>query len=100
MHIENKKLDFNNQFFFVGIDVHQRSWTVTIRSGKVVLKTFSMNPSSIELARYMRGNYPGGSYLSVYEAGYFGYSIHRELKEQGVTATGNVDNQETLHFQP
>jgi transposase len=83
MHSENKTLDFKNQSFFVGIDVHQKSWTVTIRSATVVLKTFSMNPSAMELARYMRENYPGGSYLSVYEAGYFGYSIHRELKEYG-----------------
>jgi transposase len=83
MSTKNKILNFDNQPFFVGIDVHQRSWIVTIRSGKVVLKTFSMNPSAMQLARYMRENYPGGSYLSVYEAGYFGYSIHRELKEHG-----------------
>jgi transposase len=83
MHSENKILDFKNQPFFVGIDVHQKSWTVTIRSTKIVLKTFSMNPSAKELSRYMNENYPGGSFLSVYEAGYFGYSIHRELKENG-----------------
>jgi transposase len=83
MSIENKTLNFENQPFFVGIDVHQKSWTVTIRSGKIVLKTFSINPSANELARHMKENYLGGSYLSVYEAGYFGYSIHRELEGCG-----------------
>jgi len=83
MNSECKKLDFNNQHFFVGIDVHQKSWTVTIRSGKIVLKTFSMNPSAKQLTQYMNENYPGGIYFSVYEAGYFGYSIDRELRELG-----------------
>ncbi len=71
MKTESKKLDFNNQHFFVGIDVHQKSWTVTIRTLWIFLKTFSMNPSVIELARYMQKNHPGGVYFSVYEAGYF-----------------------------
>jgi len=83
MNSENKALNFDNQHFFVGIDVHQKSWTVTIRSGKIVLKTFSMNPSVQELSRYMKENYPGGSYQSVYEAGCFGYYIHREMQESG-----------------
>jgi transposase len=83
MHTKNKTLDFINQLFFVGIDVHQRSWTVTIRSAGKVLRTYSMNPSAMELARYMNENYPGGTYISVYEAGYFGFHIDRELKRYG-----------------
>jgi transposase len=83
MKTKCKKLDFNNQHFFVGIDVHQKSWTVTIRSEKLLIKTFSMNPSVMELAKYMKESYPGGIYFSVYEAGYFGYSIHREFIEYG-----------------
>jgi transposase len=83
MKTEIKKLDFNNQAFFVGIDVHQKSWSVTIRTERLALKTFSMNPSVRELTHYMKEHYPGGIYFSVYEAGYFGFSIHREFIENG-----------------
>jgi transposase len=76
-------LDFNNQSFFVGIDVHDKSWSVAVRSNKLLLTTFSMNPSAEELGNYMRKHYPGGLYHSVYEAGYCGYSIHRKLQTEG-----------------
>jgi transposase len=79
----NKILDCNNQRFYVGIDVHKKSWNVTIRSGELVLKTYSMNPSPEELSRYMHENYPGGIYQSVYEAGFSGYWSHRRLEELG-----------------
>lgn len=76
-----KDLDFNGQVFNIGIDTHKRSWRVTIRSNQMELKNFSMNPSPKELTNYMRKNYPGGKYYSVYEAGFCGYWIHRELTD-------------------
>ena len=83
MRQKNNKLDFSNQHFFIGIDVHKKNWKVTIRSGKIVLKTFSINPSPRELHNHMKRNYPGGDYYSVYEAGFSGYWIHRELENYG-----------------
>ena len=78
-----KQLDFQKQPFFIGLDVHRRSWTVTIRSNQMHLKTFSMNPSSQELHRYMNKHYPGGLYYTVYEAGYCGFWIQKQLEECG-----------------
>ncbi len=77
------QLDFEKQPFFVGLDVHKKSWTITIRSNKMHLKTFSMNPSTQQLFRYMNNNYPGGLYQTVYEAGYCGFWIHKQLEEYG-----------------
>lgn len=79
MSIKTNSLSFENQVFHVGIDTHKKSWKVTIRSNSMLLKTFSQNPSPGELAVYMNKNYPGGIYRSVYEAGFCGYWIHREL---------------------
>jgi len=79
-----KQLDFSGQAFYIGIDVHKRSWKVTVRSNHMHLKTFSMNPSPQELAQYLRRNYPSGDYYSVYEAGFCGYWIHRQLIKLGV----------------
>ena len=83
MDSENKILDFNNQQFYVGIDVHKKNWAVTIRTGGIALKTYSMNPSAQQLSRYMQEKYPGGQYNSVYEAGFSGYWTHRQLIELG-----------------
>ena len=79
MSTKTKSISFENQIFHIGIDVHKKDWKVTIRSNCMQLKTFSMNPSPEELVSYMKRNYPGGEYRSVYEAGFCGYWIHREL---------------------
>jgi len=83
MHLQNSNLDFSNQEFYLGIDVHKKSWNVTIRSSGIVLKTFSMNPEPKEISNYMEKNYPKGKYNSVYEAGFSGYEAHRALLQYG-----------------
>lgn len=82
--IKNTSLDFRNQKFFIGIDVHKKNWEVTIRNNQMQIKTFSMNPSIEQLTAYMNKRYPGGEYYSVYEAGFCGYWINRELNENGL----------------
>ena len=76
--------NFENQVFYIGIDVHKRSWTVTIRTNNMFLKTFSMNPSPEELAKHLKKNYPDGIYKSTYEAGFCGFWIHKQLTELGI----------------
>lgn len=76
-------LKFNSQLFYLGLDVHKRQWTVTIRSNRMELTTISIDPSSETLYNYMQKNYPGGIYNAVYEAGFCGYAIHRELERYG-----------------
>jgi transposase len=84
MRKKNNQLDFTNQIIFVGIDVHKKQWSVTINTGSQQIKTFSMNPDPKELIKYLRRNYPGGQYRSVYEAGFCGYWIDRQLKSLGI----------------
>jgi transposase len=76
--------NFTGQTFFIGLDVHKKQWTVTIRTQGLALKTFSMNPSPEELMRYLHRMYPGGTYKSVYEAGFCGFWIHQELVRLGI----------------
>lgn len=78
-----KQLDFTGQDFYIGIDVHMKQWTVSIRWNGKELKRFSMNPRPEELHNYMKKHYPKGNYHSVYEAGFCGYWIHRRLVELG-----------------
>lgn len=83
MTVEVNQLDFSDQHFYVGIDVHKKQWTITIRWRHQELRTLSMNPSPEELVHYMQRHYPQGCYHSVYEAGFCGFWIHRRLVSRG-----------------
>lgn len=91
---DNQILDFSNVDFFIGIDVHKKSWKVGIYIKEKHLKTFSMDPIPKILEEYMQKNYPKGIYHSVYEAGFCGFHIHEELKRLGfdniVVSAGDV----------
>jgi transposase len=84
MQTQRTELNFEGQNFYVGIDVHLKSWTVSILSEKLQLKTFNQPPSAQALQNYLVGNYPGGTYHSVYEAGFSGFWAHYKLKEMGI----------------
>ncbi len=70
--------------YYIGLDVHRKNWVVTIRAGGMELKSWSMNPSPKELWTYLDKHYPDGRYMSAYEAGFSGFSAHRELVELGI----------------
>jgi transposase len=84
MKKKSNTVSFKNQVFYIGIDVHKRSWTVTIRTDGMVLKTYSMKPDPGELARHLKRNYPDGIYKTAYEAGFCGFWIHKQLMECGI----------------
>ncbi len=85
MQTQSKQIDFNGQNFYCGIDTHKKNWTVTIQTDELVLKTFLQDPEPDILIKHLHKNYPGGTYLVGYEAGYFGYSIQREFESKGVS---------------
>ena len=79
-----KEISFPECNFFIGIDTHLSNWKVTIRLNGIELKTFSMNPSPIELFNYLTKNYPGGIYYIAYEAGFCGFWPQRKFKNLGL----------------
>lgn len=78
------KLDFTGQQIYVGMDVHKKSWSISIYTDQFEHKTFSQPPEVGVLVNYLKRNFPGAAYKSVYEAGYCGFWIHDRLQEQGV----------------
>jgi transposase len=84
MQTKNNTLNFAGQDIFVGIDVHKKSWMVTILTEETEHKTFSMSPQSINLISYLKKNFPGGNYLCAYEAGFSGYWLQQELTDNGI----------------
>ena len=84
MHAECTKVQFTGQHVYLGIDIAKKSWKVCIYLGKVYHKHFAQPPDPEVLVDYLHRNFPGATYHSVYEAGYFGFWIHRELIRLGV----------------
>ena len=68
--LRGKLLNLKGQIIYVGIDVHLRSWKVTIRSEELELKTFSQSPDVKGLVNHLVTNYPGARVKCVYEAGF------------------------------
>jgi len=78
------KLDFTGQQVYVGMDVHKKSWSISILTDQFEHKTFSQPPEVGALVNYLKRTFPGAAYKSVYEAGYSGFWIHDQLQEQGI----------------
>jgi len=79
-----KKIDFTGKQLFIGLDVHKKSWSVTIIVDGMEHRTFTQPPDPESLNNYLRRMFPGGEYNSACEAGFCGYGIHRRLHELGI----------------
>jgi transposase len=80
----NEELSFKGESIYLGLDVHKKQWTVSIMTAYKEHRTFVQPPEPATLARYLRENFPEGSYYSVYEAGFSGFWIHEALKREGI----------------
>ena len=77
-------INFEGQNIYVGMDVHKKSWTVSVLMDNVLLKTFSQPADAAALHRYLTTRYPGAIYHSAYEAGFCGFWPHYKLIELGI----------------
>jgi len=86
MQTQSNKIDFTGQNIYIGLDVHLKSWKVTIMTEKLPFKTFSQDPKPDQLYHYLTKNFPNGIYHSAYEAGFCGYWIHNKFKAFGINS--------------
>lgn len=84
MRLKISNNSFEGQTIYAGIDVHKKSWKVTVRNEHHHLKTFSQEPSAHTLINYFKNNYPGATIRVLYEAGFSGFSASREFAEKGI----------------
>lgn len=82
--VQINTLDFKGQNIYIGIDVHLKSWSVTVLSENSVLKKFRQDPQPEALHKFLVTNYPGATYHSVYEAGFSGFLTHNRLLGLGI----------------
>lgn len=79
---KRKDLD-KNEKIFIGIDLHKRTWHVTIRTFEVELSSNSI-PGSWHSLKPLLNRYSGHQIIVVYEAGYFGFWLYDKLEKFGV----------------
>lgn len=73
----------HGEAIYVGIDLHKKTWHVTIRTTDVELFSGSI-PGSWDHLYKLLDRYPKSNQIAVYEAGYFGFWLHDKLVEHGV----------------
>ena len=78
------QINFNGQPIYIGIDVHQKSWKVTILSEHYEHKTFNQDPRAEILVNYLHTHFAGADYQAVYEAGFSGFNLYRDLTAAGI----------------
>lgn len=76
-----KKISFEGQNVYVGIDVHKKQWTVCIGTEDTNFRPFSIKPDPELLISYLVREFPDGEYLCAYEAGFSGYGLYEALWE-------------------
>lgn len=77
---------FEGQSIYVGIDIHKKSWKVSVMTENLDYKTFSAVPQADKLNSYLREHFPGADYHTAYEAGFSGFWLHRELTKLGINS--------------
>jgi transposase len=82
--METKVNDFSGMNIYAGIDVHKKSWSVTLLADEHEHKTFNQPPGADALYKYLNKHFPGAQYYSAYEAGFSGYGHHRRMLELGI----------------
>ncbi len=85
MDTQGRNFDFRDQSIYVGIDVHRKSWRVTVLLGDYVQKTINLSPPGVKpLTDYLFTHYPNGNYICAYEAGFSGFWAQEGLSAFGI----------------
>ncbi|MBO8132060.1 MAG: IS110 family transposase [Candidatus Marinimicrobia bacterium] len=77
--------DWTGQTLFIGIDLHRKKWSVTIRSKHCEHKSFVAPPEKEKLVKTLKAHFPGAQFKAVYEAGCFGYGLANYLNGIGIS---------------
>ena len=78
------KTESEQNTIYIGIDVHKKSWQVSILGDFLELKSFSQPPEPKVLAAYLKRHFPDRVYYSAYESGFSGFWAHRPLNKLGI----------------
>lgn len=81
---QRKGINFMGQNIYIGIDVHSKTWSVTIITESGYKQKYSQPSSAKALFEHLKKHYPQGNYKAVYESGFSGFSTYYALEELGI----------------
>jgi transposase len=84
MSITTPSKSYANVEVYVGIDVHQRTYSVVAQVEQTTVKKWTTTANPTELAQQLLKYFAGSKLRTVYEAGFSGFVLHRELVGQGI----------------
>lgn len=77
--------DYAGKKVFVGIDVHKRTYSIVAICEDAIVKRWSMTADVEACRKSLLKFFAGALIRSVYEAGFSGYRLHRELSSHGIS---------------
>jgi len=75
--------DLSTYNLFIGLDVHKRSWSVSIFAGNIHHRTFTQPPEPHALKAYLDKHFPTAKVVCAYEACKIRFWICRDLESYG-----------------
>lgn len=84
MQAQGSNYSFQGQDVYIGIDVHQKSWSISLITKSGYKEHFSQQASASILYSHLQKRYKGAHYHSVYESGFTGFSTHYSLVSLGI----------------
>lgn len=81
---QSNKINFKGQNIYIGIDVHLKTWHVTILTDYGFKRKHSQPSSATALFEHLTKNYPEGNYYAIYESGFTGFSTYYSLTALGI----------------
>lgn len=85
MEAKTTTVDYSGRIIHFGLDYHKKSWAIHTFDGKVSGKPYTITrPTADELHRRLQLTYPNATFIGVYEAGFGGYGLARDLKKYDI----------------
>ena len=76
--------DYSEKTIYVGIDVHKKTYAVTVICDNEVVKRDTLKADPHQLITYLKKRFGDGEIVSAYEAGFCGFHLHRLLVGAGI----------------
>lgn len=80
----SKQRSYSGRDIYVGIDVHKRTYSVAVVMEGELLKKWRTPAIPEQLANQLKKYFPQAKLKSVYEAGFSGFGLHRDLEQAGI----------------
>lgn len=76
--------DYTGKTVFVGMDVHKKTYSVTVICDRAIVKRDTLKAEPQGLISYLKKRFGSGKIKTAYEAGFCGFHLHRALEAAGI----------------